>query len=99
MKKSPKEYRFADNPEEQKFFELASKSFAQGYINIHKSLGYIIHGVDAGTHYPKKYATEEEVHTFLMTIQWLGSPVGQGFLRDAGYVKKEVEEKEVPLQV
>lgn len=81
--KSKKEYRFNDNPEEKLFFE----TFIKNYPDTVEHISFIVHGVKDGGLYPAKTATPEEVDAFMATIQWLGSPVGQGFLCDMGYVR------------
>ena len=41
----------------------------------------IVFGVKEGTgFYPNEYLTEREEKIVLATIQWLGTPVGQGFI-------------------
>lgn len=38
--------------------------------------------------YPNQYLTDKEEDICLNLIQWLGSPVGQGFLDSCGFVPK-----------
>ena len=37
---------------------------------------------------PDDYLSDREKNIVLSTIQWLGSPVGQGFLRDCDFELK-----------
>ena len=38
---------------------------------------------------PDRYLTDDEVSVVISTIQWLGSPVGQYFLKENGFELKE----------
>lgn len=72
-------YRYADNPEEQRFAEAWEQQNKYGRI-----LEYLL-----STH---KYnhpvsVTEREESIAATVVQWLGSPVGQAFLFDLGYKK------------
>jgi len=90
MRKSKKEYRFKDNPRERIFYEtFMDKHFNDG--RLIDFVSYIIHGTSSTLgNPPKKMVSEEEMGAFLSCIQWLGSPVGQGFLDD---VKENIEEE------
>lgn len=75
-------HRFADNPEERRFAEAWAK-------RDRRNLAALLHdgpqpNVEAEVFPP----TEREEQVAATVIQWLGSPVGQGFLRDLGYEKK-----------
>jgi hypothetical protein len=73
-------YRFADNPEEERF----ARAWAQFEAS---DLGWLI--VDSEQNGCRAPFVEERERVVAATvIQWLGSPVGQGFLRDLGYVRK-----------
>lgn len=72
-------HRFADNPEEKRFAEAWAKENKQGSI-----LAYLLDPAH-GTGYRPPLPTVREAETAATVIQWLGSPVGQGFLRDLGY--------------
>jgi len=85
--KSKKEYRFKQNPEEERFF----KTFIDDGRDVDMRISFIVHGAsnNGGIH-PNKLATEDEINAFLSAIQWLGSPVGQSFLKyEMGYKKEE----------
>ena len=84
--KSYKEYRFKDNSKEQEFFE----KFKKDYENKHHYLSALIHGWNNDSQtIPKQYLTEDEVDICANLIQWLGSPVGQGFLDSCGFTNKD----------
>ena len=73
-------YRLADNPEERRFAEAWQEHNDRG-----RTLDYLLdpHKGERGN--PPE--AEEPDRVLAATIvQWLGSPVGQGFLRDLGYV-------------
>lgn len=75
-------HRFKDNPEEKLFAEEWDKVNVLGH-----NLAYLIdpkNGV--GLARPPE-PTDRENEVAATVIQWLGSPVGQNFLRDLGYVK------------
>jgi hypothetical protein len=80
--KSNKEYRFQNNPKEQ---ELHDK-FKAKFERDNTTLSAIIFGWNNS--YPKEYLSEREEDICLNLIQWLGSPVGQGFLEECGFVHK-----------
>lgn len=83
--KSNKEYRFEDNPLEKVFHDNFKDRFEKDY----KTLSAIIFGWENDRQtIPKQYLTELEEAICLNLIQWLGSPVGQGFLKDCGFVHK-----------
>lgn len=75
-------HRFRDNPEEERFAKAWDDQNRHG-----SNLAYLLdpkNGV--GCRPPEPTDREHEVAATV--IQWLGSPVGQGFLRDLGYEKK-----------
>lgn len=68
-----KEYRFQDNPNEKVFVEEFSK-FSD--LEISQSVTGTLDGVT-----PRRFLSEDEIDIVKGTIQWLGSPVGHGFLK------------------
>ena len=86
--KSNKEYRFKDNQKEQEFHDKFKEMFERD--NMAKTtLSAIVFGWENDRqNYPKEYLTDKEEDICLNLIQWLGSPVGQGFLDSCGYVPK-----------
>jgi len=78
--KGLKTYRHESNPQEKIFHDIFIKNYGDGLAQIAKpttSNGYV-----------NEFCTPEEEELMITTIQWLGSPVGMGFLRDCGYIKK-----------
>jgi len=75
-------YRFADNPEEQRFAE-AWKIFGEDNGN----LGYLLDTRKTQTGRPPT-PSDRDFTVAATVIQWLGSPVGQNLLRDLGYAKR-----------
>jgi hypothetical protein len=74
------EYRLPDNPEERRLSE-AFKEFAKDH------LAYLLHVGDQGGAPP--ILNEHDATVACTVIQWLGSPVGQNWLRDMGYVRTD----------
>jgi hypothetical protein len=83
--KANKEYRFKDNPKEKEFHDKFISMFeSSGMAN--KSLSAIIFGWENDRqNIPAQYLTDDEENICLNLIQWLGSPVGQSFLRQCGF--------------
>lgn len=77
-----KEYRFKSNPLEKKFVDTFLDHFEK-----RNTMDLIIFGHGSESMEPKDYLSEREESIVVSTIQWLGSPVGQGFLNE--YMKKE----------
>jgi hypothetical protein len=83
--KTNKEYRFKDNLKEKemhdKFIEMFKRDSS---ANI--CLSAIIFGWQNDNQTtPERYLTDDEEDICLNLIQWLGSPVGQSFLRECGF--------------
>jgi hypothetical protein len=76
-------HRFRDNPEELRF--------AQAWDDQNKYGHHLAHLLDTRsvhTGEPPPVSERDEV-VAATVIQWLGSPVGQAFLRDLGYVRND----------
>ena len=73
-------HRLDQNPQERKFARLWE------HENRHPRsiVDYLMNG-DGGL--APKSATDEQCEVAATVIQWLGSPVGEGFLRDVGYTR------------
>jgi hypothetical protein len=70
------QYRFKQNPLEKKFakaWEQQNKEFERG------TLDYLL-AVDCNS--PKGEVTKRDREVAATVIQWLGSPVGQGFIEE-----------------
>ncbi len=87
--KGNKVYRHKDNPEEKRFHDEAVKMGRD-------DLSAMVLEPKNGGMSPSRYLTEDEEKIVISAIQWLGSPVGQCFLRDMGYEKQpETPKKEM----
>lgn len=74
------EHRRGSNPQEDKIFEVACKWKKQNNVIFDQAvLGVTQRGE------PKDYLSDRENSIVFSTLQWLGSPVGQGFLRECGF--------------
>lgn len=83
--KTNKEYRFIDNPKEQEFHD----KFKEMFNNNSVTLNAVIFGWrDDCQNYPKDHLSAKEKDICINLIQWLGSPVGQGFLNNCGFITK-----------
>ena len=81
--KSSKEYRFNDNPMEQRFFEIWARDHERNDSGKSSTLDYLL---AKDPNHPNDEATERDFQVARSVIQWLGSPVGQSFLREVGFV-------------
>jgi hypothetical protein len=75
-------HRFRDNPSERAFADAWAKSNEYGH-----TLAYLLHVGDQGGARPPEPSDRDHV-VAATVMQWLGSPVGQAFLRDLGYERK-----------
>lgn len=77
------QHRFRDNPEERRFAQAWEDRNVYG-----QNLDYLLDtGPGRGSLHPPPASDRDRV-VAATVIQWLGSPVGQGFLQDLGYEKK-----------
>lgn len=77
-----REYRWKDNPEEERF--------AGAWAKLNPLGGHLDHLLDTRPDQigrPPVCSDRDQV-VAATVIQWLGSPVGQAFLRDLGYTRK-----------
>lgn len=83
--KPNKKYRFKDNPKEKEMHDKFIEMFKRD-SSANRYLSAIIFGWqnDSQTT-PNRYLTDDEENICLNLIQWLGSPVGQSFLRECGF--------------
>lgn len=80
-------HRFKDNPEEFNFAEAWEKQNKFG-----NNLAYLLDDRHVQQGYPPTPSDRDYV-VAATVIQWLGSPVGQNFLRDLGYERKNMNKK------
>lgn len=81
-----KEYRHERNPKEKEFHDKFLKDHnREGYCDM----DMIVFGCTNTSMMPNDYLTDREKQIVLSTIQWLGSPVGQGFLDSCGFDEKK----------
>lgn len=77
------EYRFKSNPEEKRFAEAWRDQNKHG-----DNLAYLLDERKDTMGRPPTPSDRDYV-VAATVVQWLGSPVGQGFLRDLGYTKSD----------
>ena len=83
--KTNKEYRFKDNPKEKEMHDKFIEMFKRD-SSANRCLSAIIFGWQNDNQTtPERYLTYDEENICLNLIQWLGSPVGQSFLRECGF--------------
>ena len=83
--KTNKEYRFKDNPKEKEFHDKFIEMFKRD-SSANRCLSAIIFGWENDNQTtPERYLTDDEENICLNLIQWLGSPVGQSFLKECGF--------------
>lgn len=81
-----KTYRHSTNPKEKEFHD----KFIEHNSHNHDDMDFLVFGMgDGNGSFPANRLTDHEKQIVISTIQWLGSPVGQGFLRDCGFEKKK----------
>ena len=86
---SNKKYRFKDNPDEEVFHDKFKDLFEHDNM-ANNTLSAIIFGwKNDHQDYPKEYLTDRDKDICINLIQWLGSPVGQGFLFSCNFKKIE----------
>lgn len=78
--------RLSQNPMELKHLEVFNQKVDSKYSP--NQLDYLVFGSNGSS--PKDFLNEREKQIVYSTIQWLGSHVGECYLRDCGYeLKKE----------
>lgn len=72
-----KEYRWEDNPEEKRIYDFYSDRLSD------TSMSHIIYGCsDRMGNPPNQLIDEHDRRVFMNALQWLGSPVGQSFMKE-----------------
>lgn len=87
--KSNKEYRFNYNPKEKEFHDKFFQMFNANSRSITTLSGIVFGWQDGTCSIPKEYLDEKGEEICLNIIQWLGSNVGQNFLLDCGFERKQ----------
>jgi hypothetical protein len=77
-----KVYRHDNNPKEKKLHN----KFVELFCDDDMDLIIFPPSPESGGLYTNEKLTERERRIVLTTIQWLGSPVGQDFLRGCGFI-------------
>lgn len=77
-------HRHEQNPEEKLFHDAFVKHMSYNQYDISR----VVFGSD-GRGFPREVINEREEAIVISAIQWLGSPVGQGFLNKLGYIKSD----------
>lgn len=83
-----KTYRHDSNPKEKELHDKFIKEYVESRHNSGVGLERIALPVDNKGE-PTEFLTDREKQIMISTIQWLGSPVGQGFLNYCGFELKE----------
>jgi len=78
-----KTHRHENNPKEKEFHDTFIEEHSRGV-----DMDLIVFGHPSDSMMPKDYLTDREKQIVLSTVQWLGSPVGEGFLNSCGFVRK-----------
>lgn len=78
-----KKHRLESNPQEKVFVD----EFIKQHCHL-DNLDLIVFGHPSYSTTPKDHLSGREKEIILSTIQWLGSPVGQGFLDSCGFTLK-----------
>lgn len=82
-------YRHLSNHKEKEIHDKFIQMFKRD-SSANRCLSAIIFGWKNGNQTtPNRYLTDDEENICLSIIQWLGSPVGQGFLSDCGFELKK----------
>ena len=88
-----KPYRLIDNPKEKELHNKFIERFDNGYGM--DTIVYPSHHGDYSASLPSDILTYKEQRIMISTIQWLGSHVGEAFLRECGFelVPKQLDSK------
>lgn len=81
-------HRHSTNPKEKELHDKFKKSFLKPHYS-YNAIDRLVFGHASKFHNPKDFLSDKEKRIVVSTIQWLGSSVGSGFLRDCGYHKEE----------
>jgi len=87
--KSVSEHRFENNPKEKEFHDKFKEMFESNGAARKALSGITLGRSNDNQNFPTDFLNEKEEGICLSIIQWLGSPVGQNFLRDCGFTEKK----------
>jgi hypothetical protein len=76
------QYRFRDNPLEEKYAKEWEKRNISWITNDLDGKGTLDYLLAKDSNYPAGEVTDRDREVAATVIQWLGSPVGQGFIKD-----------------
>lgn len=79
-------HRFTGNPEERRFADAWQQHNDNDNGN---TLAYLLDPRNGEPFGSPPHVEDRDREVAATVVQWLGSPVGQGFLRDLGYVRVE----------
>ena len=75
--------RHTQNPKEKELHDKFADLLDEGNISNNAVDKMVFGTTDYGD--ARDYLSDREKQIVISTIQWLGSPIGQGFLRDSGF--------------
>ena len=81
IKQGYKTHRHEQNPKEKEIHDL----FIERFCKQREQVERIVLPIDENGS-PKGTLTDNEIELVITAMQWIGSPVGQSFLRDCGFV-------------
>ena len=88
--KGTKQYRWESNPKEKQFHDKFIEELFYSDGRAREILSSIVFGSNERG-IPESNLTEREEIICINLIQWLGSPVGQGFLMECGFKETKNE--------
>lgn len=77
-------HRHMSNPKEKELHDKFIEDFIDRKYSAN-TIDRLVFGHPSNSFDPNDYLSDREKQIVISTIQWLGSPVGQGFLRDCGF--------------
>jgi hypothetical protein len=80
-----KGHRLSENPMELKHLEVFKEKIDSKYSP--NQMDFLVFGQNGNS--PKDFLSDREKQIVYSTIQWLGSHVGECYLRDCGYELKK----------
>jgi len=81
-------HRHNTNPKEKILHDNFKKEFLDNKYST-ESIDRLVFGHGNNSHVPNDYLTDREKKILISGIQWLGSPVGELFLKDCGFIEMD----------